>query len=586
MNAQRIRTFCLMVGATALLGSVALAQNAKPGKLKMSVSPKQAYTFVDGKAIGPGNRTLKLDVGAHHVVVANYGYKFAEQEVSLDSDKTVPVDIKLEPVGEAVPGPRGRIQIEVGKLHGATAAAVLLNGKKPLYFVGHVDEFNNDSLFWRQELVVPPGTHQVTVTRYGKELWSGRITVAADQRVIVDISNGKEKTKPWARGSSCTTGDCVPGKLAALAQRFKAGVASATVVVAPVSGTVSANPSKIDCNQSTQLAWVSKETVEADMSGMSPVPTSGEKTISPRQTTVYTLTASGPGGVATPSTTVEVNPLVQSSLSASPMEVTYRRIGDKIIEQGTTTLTWSSSNSDAASLDPGGSVGASGTKSMTLSPTQSGNGPVDEQFKYTLNATNACGGSETKTVMVHLTGSVEPIPSVLLHSVFFPTAYPTKEDPTLGLVRSQQEVLTTIATEFKRRLEFDSDAKLSLGGYTDERGAVKYNDSLSELRVQRVKDFLVSQGIAAEKIDTAAYGKQKPLDKTTVSNLQTQNPTKPPEKWVRDSHTTWLAYNRRVDIVLVPTNAESEQFYPNQAADSEILWQRPKPVRSTVEGYN
>jgi OmpA family len=187
---------------------------------------------------------------------------------------------------------------------------------------------------------------------------------------------------------------------------------------------------------------------------------------------------------------------------------------------------------------------------------------------------------------VHLKGSVEPIPSVLLHSVFFPTAYPTKEDPALGLVRSQQEVLTTIATEFKRRLEFDPDAKLSLGGYADERGADKYNDSLSELRVQRVKDFLVSQGIAAEKIDTAAYGEHKPLDKTTVSNLQTQNPSKPPEKWVRDSHTTWLAYNRRVDIVLIPANAESEQFYPTQAADSEILWQRPKPARNIVEGNN
>src|SRR5258708_13196468 len=154
----------------------------------MWVSPKQAYTVVDGKAIGPGNRTLKLGVGAHHVVVANYGYKFGEQGVWLDSDKTVPVDIKLEPVGEAVPGPRGRIQIEVGKLHGATAAAVLLNGKKPLYFVGHVDEFNNDSLFWRQELAVPPGTHQVPVTRYGNKLSSGPITVAEDQRGIVDIS--------------------------------------------------------------------------------------------------------------------------------------------------------------------------------------------------------------------------------------------------------------------------------------------------------------------------------------------------------------------------------------------------------------
>ena len=585
MSARRVKSLCLISGATVLLGSVAFAQNPKPGKLKMSVIPKQAYTFVDGKAIGPGNRTIQLDVGTHQVVVANYGYNFVEKDVSIDSDKTVPLDIKLEPVGATVAPPRGRIQLEAGKLHGATAAAILLNGKKPLYFVGHVDEFDHDLFGWHQELIVPPGTHQVTVTRDGKELWSGSITVAANQRVIVNISNGKEKTTPWTRGLSCKV-DCDLSELRWPAPRFTAGIASATVVVAPVSGSVSANPSKIDCNQNTQLAWVSKETVEADMSGMSPVPTSGEKTISPRQTTVYQLTASGPGGVTTPSTTVEVNSVVQSSLNASPTEVRYRRIGDKIIEQGSTTLNWSSSNSDAASLNPGDSVGASGTKSITLSPTESGTGPVDEEFKYTLNLTNVCGGSDTKTVVVHLKGSIEPIPAVLLHSVFFPTAYPTKEDPTLGLVRSQQEVLATLATGFKQYLEYDPDAKLSLGGNTDTRGADKYNQSLSELRIQRVKDFLVSQGIAAGKIDTSAYGKQQPLDKATVSDLQTRNPNQPPEKRVRDSRATWLAYNRRVDIVLVPTNAEPVRFYPNQAPDSQILWQRPKPARSAVEKYN
>jgi len=585
MSVQKIKTLSLVVLAWVSLNSVALAQNPKPGKLKMSVIPKQAYTFVDGKAIGPGNRTIKLDVGTHRVAVANYGYKFVEQDVSIDSDQTVPMDIKLEPVGTPVPGPRGRIQIEAGRLHGATAAAVLLNGKKSLYFVGHVDEFDNDALFWRQELIVPPGTHQVTVTRYGKELWSGPVTVAADQRVIVYISNGKQKIKPWPRGSECRK-DCIPGDLAEVTPRFKAGIASATVVVAPVSGSVSANPSKIDCNQNTQLAWVSKETVEADMSGMSPVPTSGEKSISPRQTTTYQLTASGPGGVTTPSTTVEVNPVVQSSLSASPMEVSYRRVGDKVLKQESTTLSWSSSNSDAVSLDPGGSVDASGTKSVTLNPTQAGNGPVDEEFKYTLKATNVCGGADTKTVAVHLKGSVEPIPTVLLHSVFFPTAYPTKDEPTVGLVRSQQEVLTNLAAGFKQYLEYDSEAKLSLGGYTDERGRDNYNQTLSEMRAQVVKDFLVSQGIAAEKIDTSAYGKQKPLDKAMVSDLQTQNPNQPSEKRVRDFRTTWLAYNRRVDVVLIPTNAESEKFYPNQAADSEILWQKPKPSRTAVEGSN
>ena len=91
MNAQTIKTFSLALGATVLLSTAALAQDAKQGKLKMKVTPKEAYTFVDGQAMGPGNRVIKLDVGAHHVIVANYGYKFAEQDVSVDSDKTVPV---------------------------------------------------------------------------------------------------------------------------------------------------------------------------------------------------------------------------------------------------------------------------------------------------------------------------------------------------------------------------------------------------------------------------------------------------------------------------------------------------------------
>jgi len=572
MRCQKGKIFCGVLGAIVLLSSAAVAQELKTGKLKISVSPKQAYAFVDGKAIGPGNRTIKLEAGTHHLVVANYGFKFVEQDVSIDSHQTVPLDIKLEPAGGEVAGPRGRIQIEVG-MRRAGDAAVLLNGKKPQYFVGHVDEFNNE-IGWHQELIVPPGTHQVTITRYGKELWFGSVTVAADQRVILDISNGKQVTKAWPRGSK-ELGTTVP--------RFHAGIASATVVVAPVAGTVSANPSKIDCNQKTLLAWTSGETVEADMSGLSPVPTTGEKAVSPRQTTVYELTAIGPGGVTKPGTTLEVNPVVQSSLNASPTEVRYRRIGDKVIEQGTTTLTWSSSNSDAASLDPLGSVDGGGSKSITLNPTQTGNGPVDEEFKYTLAATNACGGSDTKTVAVHLKGSIEPIPAVLLRSIFFPTDYPTKKYPELGLVRSQQEALTNLAAGFKQYLEYDADAKLSLGAYADERGPNKYNQALSELRAQRVKEFLVSQGIAADKIDTSAYGEENPLDKATVIDLQTRNPNQPQETRTRDFRATWLAYNRRVDIVLLPTNAESVRFYPNQAADSEILWQRPKPARSVVE---
>jgi len=575
MKQRVFRVFCSILGGAYLLSVAAFAQDSKPGKLKISVSPKQAYTFIDGKAIGPGNRTIKLDVGTHHLVVANYGFKFVEQDISIDPDHTQPLDIRLVPTGAEVPGPRGRIQIEVG-MRRAGDAAVLLNGNTPQYFVGHVDEFNND-IIKHQELIVPPGKHELTVTRYGKELWTGLVSVGANQRVIVNISNGKQDTKDWPRGSH---------ELGGGVQRFKAGTASATIAIAPVSGTVSANPPNINCNQNTQLAWTSSETVEADMSGMSPVPTSGERTVSPRQTTVYELTAKGPGGVANPSTTVEVNATVQSSVSASPTEVRYRRIGDKVIEQGNTTLNWSASNSDAASIDSLGSVDTTGTKSVTLSPKQTNEGPVDEEFKYTLTATNVCGGSDTKTVAVRLKGSIEPIPAVLLNSVFFPTDYPTKKDPALGLVNSQQEALRTLADGFKKYLEYDPEAKLALGAYADERGQSNYNQALTGLRAQRVKDFLVSEGLAAEKIDTSAYGKAKPLDKATVIDLQARNPNVTPQERINKFRATWLAYNRRVDIVLLPTNAESARFYPQQAADSQIIWQRPKPARSALEKSN
>jgi hypothetical protein len=572
MRTSQATIVLAVVGTAVILGASAFAQEKKSGKLKVTVSPKQAYTFVDGKAIGPGNRTIKLAPGPHHLIVANYGYKFFEQDLSIDSDQTMPVKVDLVSAGSEVPGPRGRIQIEVGTLR-AGDAAVLLNGKKPQYFVGHIDEFNNDILL-HQELIVPPGTHQVTVTRYGKEIWSGAVAVAANQRVIVDISNGKQKVKDWASRS---------GELNGAIPRFKAGTASARIVVAPVGGSVSANPPNINCSQPTQLAWTSGETIDADMSGMSPVPTTGEKTVSPRQTTAYEFTATGPGGVTKTSTTVEVNTVVQSTLDASPTEVRYRRIGDKVIQQESTTLNWSSSNSDAASLSPLGSVEGSGTKAISLAPTQTTDGPVDEEVKYTLTATNVCGGSDTKTVSVRVKGSIEPIPAVLLKSVFYPTDYPDKHNPDLGLLGSQRQALTTLASGFVKYLEYDPGAKLSLIAHADPRGGAKYNDPLSLRRAELTKQFLVSQGIAAEKIDTSSEGIGKPLDEQVVAQLEASNPTPLPAAQAARKSTTLFAYQRRVDIVLMPTNAESSRFYPTAASDLDILWQRPKPARNEVE---
>lgn len=570
MRLAVVKLHCAVLFSAAF---AVLANAQETQKLKVYVYPDEAYTFVDGRAIGPGNRTVKLPLGTHNLMVANYGFKFFQQDVALDSGKPTIVKVNLEPSGGDVSGPFGRIQLELGALSLGDAGdhAVLLNGKTANYFVGHIDEFNND-IGWHQELVVPPGNHKVTVTRRGQEVWSGAISVAANQRVIVNISNGSQKVKDWPRGNELKS-----------LHRFSAGTASATVAVAPVSSEISASPSRIDCGQPSLLKWTSAETIDADISGMSPVPVSGDKTISPKQTTAYVFTATGPGGMTKSTATVDVNTAVQSSLNATPAEVRYRKIGDKTIQSGEATLSWSSSNADAASLAPFGSVETRGSKSVPMVPTQTSNGPVDETAKYTLTATNSCGGTETKTASVRITGSIEPIPEVLLKSVFFPTEYPTKADPSSGLLKSQQEALTTLAAGFTKYLEYDPGAKLTLSAYADERGANSYNQGLSERRVQRVKDFLVSQGIAEDKVDASAFGDDKQLEKSTVIELQTQNPEQPPETRVQNFRATWLAYNRRVDVVLLPTNRESLKFYPNSSPDSQILWQSAKPQLSAIQ---
>ena len=568
---RRLVYLLTLVMAIALSATAGFAQD---GKLKIKVTPKQAYVFVDGNAIKEGSQSISLSPGKHTVVVVNYGYKIATEDVTIEAGKTTPLDVKLDAYGGNVAGPFGDVQLK-----GDERAAVLSNGSTPDFFVGHVDEFNWDWI-WHQNLLLPPGTHHLTVTRHGNTIWSGDVNVEANKKVTIDLNkNGAQKVSDWKRGE----------KLKDL-PRFKAGMASTQVAVAPATGNFSLSTANIDCGQSSTLTWQTAETADANISGVGKVPTSGSQSVSPHATTTYDFAAAGPGGTVKGTGTVNVNTKVDASLTADPAEVHYRKIGDKVVTQDSSTLTWKTSNADSVSLDPGGKVDPSGSQTVKAEPADTA--PVsegqparqiDETKNFTLNATNVCGGSATETAGLHIVGSVEPIPAVTLQSIFYPTDYPDRRHPQVGLVRSQQLALATLADGFKKYLEYDPDAKLSVEAHADVRGSRPYNQDLSERRVERIKQYLVDQGISAAKIETAAYGKERPLERSAVKELEATNPNTPPRARLRNTRADWLAYNRRADIVLLPSGKRSAQFYPHNADDSKLIWQVPKPPLRRVE---
>lgn len=61
-------------------------------------------------------------------------------------------------------------------------------------------------------------------------------------------------------------------------------------------------------------------------------------------------------------------------------------------------------------------------------------------------------------------------------------------------------------------LKQNPSARVIIEGHCDERGTVEYNLALGEQRALAARDYLKSLGVAQERMRTASYGKERPLD--------------------------------------------------------------------------
>src|SRR5258705_585606 len=60
-------------------------------------------------------------------------------------------------------------------------------------------------------------------------------------------------------------------------------------------------------------------------------------------------------------------------------------------------------------------------------------------------------------------------------------------------------------------LQANPDLRIRIGGHCDERGSDEYNLALGNRRAQAAKQYLVSHGIDASRIETPSWGEERPL---------------------------------------------------------------------------
>ncbi len=86
-----------------------------------------------------------------------------------------------------------------------------------------------------------------------------------------------------------------------------------------------------------------------------------------------------------------------------------------------------------------------------------------------------------------------------VEDVFFAFDQYELDDVTMGVLSSNARVLR------------ETDVTVLVSGHCDERGTIEYNLALGEKRAKAVKDYLVSLGVPASRLQITSYGESKPF---------------------------------------------------------------------------
>ncbi len=165
------------------------------------------------------------------------------------------------------------------------------------------------------------------------------------------------------------------------------------------------------------------------------------------------------------------------------------------------TLTWTSSNATSVTISPEvGAVTAEGSTKVTPS----------DSTTYTITASGP-GGSADASARVTVEAPPPPPPpqpEATWRDLFNQEVKDAYFDYDKSDLRPDARSALNQTADFLKKYP---EAKATVEGHCDERGSTEYNLGLGDRRANAVKQYLVSLGISADRINTVSYGKEKPF---------------------------------------------------------------------------
>jgi hypothetical protein len=408
----------LIIAAFFFTGTALLAE--QDAILKVNAEPRNAIVFVDGQAYKQHAGTLEIAPGEHKIGIYRYGFKPSTETVTLKAGENPPINVKLELVPGEVDGPWGNLEIEGVR----GDYLVFLNGRSPEFCIGYVDEIKGS------RVVLPPGEQHVYIVKPegNQDVNTWYVNIIANRKATFHADRNQTTYEKWPDGEPMHS---LPryqaqGGIMALGPvgvRLDPGniVAMGPVRVTPAAFHIRAR----NCDgEAFGVAWqaINGYQVLVKQNGVAiggggPF---GTQLFDLKQggTGAYYFETFGPGGVSMTPVTIDANnAAVETELWATPTEVPYHRVGEKVLDPGNAVLHWSAKNADSVQVDevdPDNKVVAAlststkGEQQIAFSPSRKDYGPVAQTLRYRITASIDGHPCASKTTLVQVAGSIDP----------------------------------------------------------------------------------------------------------------------------------------------------------------------------------